>query len=651
MAAEHPLIPRATLFGVPERATVRLSPDGRWLAWHGPHQGACNVWIAPADEPEAARPLTTLTGRGASGWLLHWAGNSRTILYLADRNGDENWVVVAVDRETGAERALSPPGASGLIEMSLETCNPRHPDAAIVAHNARDPRWYDNHLVDVRTGESRELVRNEFGFSNVWYDLDLRPRVAARMLGDGTMELLRRDGAGDGDGGWTPFARVEHEDTEGFALFAGTRDKTLVHVLDSTGRDTRALQSLDLRTGARTLLFAHETADVIDLWPDADGGPPLAVIAEPDRRAWTFFDAELGADHAWLAERIGGEPWIAGHSTDLSRMAVFADRDDGRGHYWLFDRPSRRLRQLFPQREALQAHSLPPMRIERMTARDGLPLVNGLILPSGVAERAAGRPAEPLPMVLHVHGGPWGRQSWGFHPILQWLADRGYAVLSVNFRGSTGFGKAFLNAADGEWGAAMHDDLIDAVDWAVAEGIADPARVAIFGASYGGYAALAGLTFTPEVFACAVDLVGPANLITLLETAPPNWMSWRPVLLRRVGGDPATEDGRAFLWARSPLSRVDAIRRPLLIAQGANDVRVNRDESDRIFAAMRERGLPATYLLFPDEGHWLARPENRLAFHAVAEAFLARHLGGRAEPVGDAFAGSSIVVQPGSAPL
>ena len=276
-------------------------------------------------------------------------------------------------------------------------------------------------------------------------------------------------------------------------------------------------------------------------------------------------------------------------------------------------------------------------------ARDGLDLIVYYTLPVGSANETPDRPAEPLPAVLLVHGGPWGRDGWGYSSIHQLLANRGYAVVSVNFRGSTGLGKRFVNAGDREWAGAMHDDLIDAVEWAVDEGIADRDRVAIMGGSYGGYATLVGLTFTPEVFACGVDIVGPSNLNTLLDTVPPYWTPMLNMFRTRVG-DNSTEEGERFLWERSPLSRVDHIVRPLLIAQGANDPRVKQSESDQIVDAMRERGIPVTYLLYPDEGHGFARPENNLSFMAVAEAFLARCLGGRYEPIGDDFEGSSVQV-------
>jgi dipeptidyl aminopeptidase/acylaminoacyl peptidase len=273
-------------------------------------------------------------------------------------------------------------------------------------------------------------------------------------------------------------------------------------------------------------------------------------------------------------------------------------------------------------------------------ARDGLELVCYLSRP-----RTA-RPGTRLPMVLLVHGGPWTRDVWGLHPNHQWLANRGYAVLSVNYRGSTGFGKAFVNAANMEWAGKMHDDLIDAVDWAVAADIADPARVAIMGTSYGGYSALVGVTFTPEKFACAVDLVGISNLVTFLNTIPDYWMPWKSVWKVRMG-DYTTEAGKRFLEERSPLNYANRIVRPLLIGQGANDVRVKASESEQIVTAMQRHGIPVTYVYYPDEGHGFVRPENRRSFAAVAEAFLAAHIGGRCEPVGDDFKDSTIDVRVG----
>ena len=338
-----------------------------------------------------------------------------------------------------------------------------------------------------------------------------------------------------------------------------------------------------------------------------------------------------------------GEIYVADRTNDNDRWVVVASAAERPATYYLYERKSGEITELFPARPELAAYHLAPMRGEVIRARDGLELVSYLTLPEGLTHK----PVKPLPMVLLVHGGPWGRDEYGFNPSHQWLANRGYAVLSTNFRASTGFGKAFLNAGDLQWGRKMHDDLLDAVDWAVKQGIADSRRVAIMGASYGGYAALAGLTFTPEVFCCGVDIVGPSNLETLLATIPPYWAAFFENLARRVG-DPRTEAGRNLLRERSPLHFADRIAKPLLIGQGANDPRVKQAESDQIIEAMRAKGLPVTYVLYPEEGHGFAVPENRLSFNAIVEAFLSAHLGGGAEPIADDFKGANLEVRVGA---
>jgi dipeptidyl aminopeptidase/acylaminoacyl peptidase len=327
-------------------------------------------------------------------------------------------------------------------------------------------------------------------------------------------------------------------------------------------------------------------------------------------------------------------------SQDRRNWVVAYRHDDTPREYYLYDRDARQARWLFTSTPAFEGRPFVKMEPVTIRARDGLELVCYLSRPRGAP------PGKRLPMVLLVHGGPWSRDGWGLHPTHQWLANRGYAVLSVNYRGSTGFGKAFINAANLEWAGKMHDDLIDAVDWAVAEGVADPDRVAIMGTSYGGYAALVGLTFTPEKFACGIDLVGISNLVTLMNTIPEYWKPWKSLWKVRMG-DYTTEAGRQFLEERSPLNRVDRIVRPLLIGQGANDVRVKASESEQIVAAMQRHGIPVTYVFYPDEGHGLGRPENRSSFAAVVEAFLAAHLGGRCEPIGDDFKDSTIEFKAG----
>ncbi|MFN0134588.1 MAG: alpha/beta hydrolase family protein, partial [Phycisphaerae bacterium] len=342
-----------------------------------------------------------------------------------------------------------------------------------------------------------------------------------------------------------------------------------------------------------------------------------------------------------------GDFAVISRTLDDGQWIVAFEMDNGPARFYRFIRASGEAKFLFSNRSKLEGLPLARMQTPTIKSRDGMNLVSYLTLPTNVDVDAAGKPKQAPPMVLLVHGGPWARDAWGFNASHQWLANRGYSVLSVNFRGSTGFGKAFINAANREWAGKMHDDLLDAVAWAVKQGYADSQRVAIMGGSYGGYSTLVGLTFTPTVFACGVDIVGPSNLVTLLQSIPPYWAPMIETFSARVG-DVRTEEGRKFLTERSPLTQVAKIQRPLLIGQGANDPRVKQAEADQIVTAMRDKNIPVTYVLYPDEGHGFQRPENRMSFNAVTEAFLARHLGGRAEPIGEDFQNSSISVPTGS---
>jgi dipeptidyl aminopeptidase/acylaminoacyl peptidase len=426
-------------------------------------------------------------------------------------------------------------------------------------------------------------------------------------------------------------------------------DKTgdVLYLIDSRGRDTAAFTTLDLKTGQQSVVAADPRVDAGGIMAHPTERTVQAVSFTYDRTRWDFKDPAVKEDFDRLKQVANGDITIASRTLDDKTWIVAFLMDDGPTRYYVYDRASKQPKFLFTDRKALEGLPLQKMHPRIVKSRDGLDLVCYLTLPPGSDSDGDGKPNQPVPMVLNVHGGPWGRDTWGFDPEHQFLANRGYAVLSVNFRGSTGFGKKFLNAANREWAGKMHDDLIDAVDWAVKEGVADAKKVAIYGGSYGGYATLVGLTFTPEKFACGVDIVGPSNIITLLKTIPPYWAPAIQLFKDRVG-DHTTEEGRRFLEERSPLSRVSQIRRPLLIAQGANDPRVKQSESDQIVKAMKEKNIPVTYVLFPDEGHGFARPENSLAFNAVTEAFLARHLGGRYEEIGDAFEGSTVTVPTGA---
>jgi len=374
---------------------------------------------------------------------------------------------------------------------------------------------------------------------------------------------------------------------------------------------------------------------------------PEAVGYTYERREWQVLDPAVQGDLDYLKTVAEGDSEVTGRTLDDKHWIVAYQSDSGPVRYYHYDRAAHKANYLFSNRPALESLPLAKMHPTVIQASDGLPMVAYYTLPVWTDNDGDGKPTAPLPTVLFVHGGPWARDEWGYNGAHQWLANRGYAVVSVNYRSSTGFGKNFVNAGNKQWGARMHDDLVDTVNWAVNGGIADKSKVAIMGGSYGGYATLVGLTHTPDLFACGVDIVGPSNLITLLESIPPYWEPLINVFTTRVG-DHRTDEGRALLTERSPLTHVDQITKPLLIGQGANDPRVKQREADQIVAAMQAKNIPVTYVVYPDEGHGFARPENRLSFNAVAEAFLAEHLGGKVEAVGDDFTESSIQVAQGA---
>jgi dipeptidyl aminopeptidase/acylaminoacyl peptidase len=629
-----PLIPRKVFFGNPDRALVRLSPDGSQIAYLAPLDGVLNVWVAPRDEPGAAWPVTRDAGRGIRRYV--WAFTNDEILYVQDQDGDENWRLYAAAVADGTVRNLTPFDG---VQARLQEVSADFPDEVLIALNRRDPALHDLYRLDLRSGDMTLLAESE-GFLDFLTDDAYRVRGAVRQTPDGGVELLRP--VASDEGGWEVWQSVPAEDAMTTNPIGFTHAGDMLYIADSRGRDTSALFAMDMATGEATLLAEDPRTDVDQTIRHPRTKAVQAVAFVYERKRWEILDPAIEADLAYLATLADGELEIASRSLDDAIWIVGYLLDDGPLSYYLYDRVAGTATFLFTNRADLEGLTLAKMRPVVIQARDGQDLVAYLTLPAGTPEDAA-----PLPMVLVPHGGPWGRDVWGYNGFHQWLANRGYAVLSVNFRSSTGFGKAFVNAGDRQWGGTIIEDQQDAVKWAIGQGIADAERIGVLGGSFGGYSTLAGLTFTPELFACGVDLVGPSNLITLLETVPPYWKPMFEMLATRVG-DPRTEEGQALLRAHSPLTYADRIVRPLLIAQGANDPRVKRAESDQIVNALLEKGIPVTYLLYTDEGHGFARPENTLSFSAIAEAFLAEHLGGRCEPTGDDLAGSSVQVLEGA---
>ena len=640
--AQPPLLARADLFGDPVRYGGQLSPRGDRVAFLAARDGVTNLWVLSVDALDEARPLTDDRRRGLR--TFAWAHDNSTLLYLQDDNGDENWRLFAVNAAGGPARALTPAGARAAI-LGL---SPRDPGGVVITLNQRDADWPDVFRVDLASGERTLLQRNTNtaavrGFAQFMVDGDNHLRLGIRTQPDGASEFFTRAP----DGRWTSLLSIPFEDTAASRPIAFDADGRTLLMFDSTSRDRAALVRVDLATGAKTVEGESARASVVDVWLHPSTNAPQAFGGEYLRPELRALNPEAQADLDFLDRQLTGDFSVASRSLDDARWIVVEEGPTTPARAYLYDRSGvegRRLTLLFRHRPVLEQAALQPMTPVEIAARDGLTLVSYLTLPIGSDANADARPEAPVPLVLAVHPGPWTRDSYGFNSLHQWLANRGYAVLSVNFRGSTGFGKAFLNAGNLEWGARMQEDLLDAVQWAVESGIAEPGRVAIVGEGFGGYAALAGLAFTPDQFRCGASFAGPANLAAMLEQAP---APTRDELYLRVG-DPRTSEGRQALRDHSPVHYAAQISSPLLLALGARDPHASRAEADQIAQSLRAREIGFTYLVFPDEGRDLVRQQNRLSFLAVAEHFLGDCLGGRVEPVGASFEGAAINVFDGA---
>lgn len=638
-AKESTLIPRSVLFGNPQRASARVSPNGKWLSFLAPVDGILNVWVAPVDDISKAKAVTNDKIRDIRGY--HWAFTGNHILYSQDKAGDENWHIYATNVETGETKDLTP---LDNIHAQVQDTSEKFPNEILVGLNDRIPQLHDIWKVNIETGE-RELVKENEGMAAYVTDNNFDVRFAFNYTPDGGTVLLKPKG--DDGKQWEEFITTGPEDSMNTGPAGFDKTGKILYLQDSRNRDTGGLFALDLETGKQTLIADDPRADVGNVMAHPTEKTIQAVSFNYTKDEWRILDDAIRADMEYLETVEDGEVLVTSRTLDDKLWTVAYLLDDGPVKFYLYDRDKKEAKFLFNSRDDLENYEFVKMHTPIIKSRDGLNLVSYLSLPKGSDPDGDGIPNKPVPMVLDVHGGPWARDDWGFNSTHQWLADRGYAVLSVNYRGSTGFGKNFVNAANGQWSRKMHDDLIDAVNWAVEQGIADRDKVCIMGGSYGGYATLVGLTFTPEVFACGVDIVGPSSLVTLLENVPPYWIPFMPVMKVRVG-DVDTAEGRAELLKMSPLPLVDKIVKPLLIGQGANDPRVTQLEADQIVHAMESKKIPVTYVLYPDEGHGFSNEPNRMSFNAVTEAFLAEHLGGKFEPVGKDFEGSSIHVPVGA---
>lgn len=607
-----PLIPRAVLFDNPDKASPRISPDGKHLAYLAPDEGVLNVWVRTLGDKDD-RPVTKDRKHGVRTYF--WAQNGKQILYVQDRDGDENWHLFSVDLGTNTVRDLTP---FEDIKARVIAVNLKFPDEILVGLNKRDPQLYDVHRLDLLSGELKLEAENEHGFVGWLADHDLQVRVGAKLTDVGGFELWVRENQGSA---WRIVKTWEPEDTFNSDAISFTPDGGGLYILSSMGANTSELREMDLSTGQEKTLASDRHFDIYRLLVHPVTHVVQAAAFYKERIHWKVLDRSVKKDFAAIDRIRRGDFYILDRDRDDRTWLIAFTVDDGPIYFYAYDRTTREERLLFNSRSALEDLTLAKTAPIGFRTRDDLTIHGYLTTPPNVR-------AKNLPMVLLVHGGPWSRDRWGYNGIVQWLANRGYAVLQVNFRGSTGYGKAFVNAGNREWGGKIYQDLADGVHWAIKRRIADPERIAIFGSSFGGYATLVGLTATPELFRCGVDISGFCNVSTWIQTVPPTWKPYEPIIWDRVGHP---ERDAELLREQSPLYKVDRITRPLLIAHGVNDPYVKTEEVRQMVDTLKQAGKPVEYVEYPDEGHELTRPENRLDFYAKAEKFLADHLGGRFE--------------------
>ncbi len=661
------VIDRNVFFGNPDRAGVQISPDGKHLSWLAASGGVLNVWVAPRANLAAAKAVTNDTVRPVTSYF--WAYDNKHILYMQDKGGDENYRVYSVDIETAKQVDLTPMKG---VRAQIMAVSRKTPNEIVVGINDRNPQLHDPYRINITTGEKTLLLTNP-GLVGFEINDDYKIVLGQRQTPDGGMEFLTPPKAkkttrqppvkakeaakaepaikktipADPLADWKTWTKVGMEDAQSTGTITFDKSGKYVYMWDSRGRNTSALTKVSLKTGKGRVLAKSNKADGSGLMIHPTKKTILAVTFTHARREIKVLDSSVKRDLKKIKKINDGEVSVIDTTLDNNTWILAFFRDDGPVQYYIWDRKKQKEELLFSNRKALEGKKLAKMHDRIVKSRDGLELVNYLTLPVSTDSDGNGVPEAELPMVLLVHGGPWARDNWGYNAYHQFLANRGYAVMSVNFRGSTGLGKKFLNAGNKEWAGKMHDDLIDSVKWAVDNKIANKDKVCIMGGSYGGYATLVGLTMTPDEFACGIDIVGPSSILTLLEAIPPYWKPMQDLFKTRVG-DWTSPEGKKALIAASPLTHVDKIKKPLLIAQGANDPRVKKAEADQIVAAMKAKGIPVSYVLFPDEGHGFRREPNKLVFNAAVEAFLSTHLGGVYQPAKpESFKGTTLKVPEG----
>ncbi|MBK8405976.1 MAG: S9 family peptidase [Saprospiraceae bacterium] len=622
-SGQPPLIDREIFFGDPEISGAQLSPNGKFMSFIKPYKGTRNIWVKKASEAfEAAKPVTADTLRPLGSYF--WSRDSKYILYVQDKGGNENYHIYAVNPAEKLMEGMDVPTSRNLTNLSnvramIYSVPKSNPDLIYVGLNDRDASWHDLYEIRISNGEKKLLRKNEDRMVGWIFDHKDKLRLAMKSNPDGSTDLLRLDNNG--------FTKIYSSSIlESYYPVNFHPDGQHIYMVTDVGDEINL---------SRLVLFNINTLkmSVIESDPEkrVDFGSAsfsditqnlIATFYEDDKTRIYWKDKKYESEYKLLKKQFKGMEISFDNSTKDEMtwlLSVYSDTDPGAKY--LYDRRSKKVIFQYRPRPKMPVTDLSPMTVIRYKSSDGLEIPAYLTLPKGLNSKN-------LPLIVNPHGGPWARNSWGYDAYAQLWSNRGYAVLQPNFRGSTGYGKKFINAGNKQWGEKMQDDITYGVQYLIKKGIVDAKKVGILGGSYGGYATLAGVTFTPDIYACGVSIVGPSSLITLLQSIPPYWEAGRKVFHERMG-DPTNPEGEAQLKKQSPLFSVDKIKVPLLVVQGANDPRVKKAESDQIVIAMRDKNLPVEYICAPDEGHGFARPVNNMAFIAAAEKFLAKHLGGR----------------------
>lgn len=628
---EDKLIPRSVLFSDPKYRNPQISYDGKMLAYLSPCHGVLNVWVGKLGKHKSMHPVTHQKGRGVAAYW--WGYDNEHIIYADDYKGNENWRIYQVNLKNNRSKILF---SSKNVQCRVIAFSKFFPDEILIGINKRRKDFHDIYKLNIKTGQLSLVYENNL-FDGFVCNEKLKLVVGSMLTEDGG-GVLYRLGKNFSKAELLTMGPTDLLTSRPISL---NKAEDLLYFLDGRNNDTATLSSINLKSKEVNVIAQDSKSDIDNIFFHPQNLTPEGYSAVYEKQRWVGLSKEFQSDITYLNSVAGGEFEILSASSDNQKWIVGYNRDVGSPRYYYYDRAAKKAYFLFSSKPLLDRFALAPMKPVVIKTRDGLSLVSYFSVPNRSLEK-------PIPMVLLVHGGPHARDYWGYNGAHQWLVNRGYAVLSVNYRGSSGFGKNFSNAGNGEWGGKMHDDLVDAVEWAVSRGGIDKDKIAIIGGSYGGFATLVGLTKTPDLFACGVDIVGPSNLITLMQSIPDYWKPFYFKFKQMIGGDPETKEGRNFLASRSPITYVNKIKKPLLIGHGAHDPRVKQAESEQIVDLMISNNIPVTYVLYPDEGHGFVRAENKQSFFAITEKFLADHLNGRLEPIKEKdFFNSSLRIKAG----